>query len=79
MNPGTPKGVMEEVNEVTDNMRDRIGGWLLDKDNTRQKLADLLGISVVTLANHMNGTTDWSWTEVCKLADILGCNVSNFR
>ncbi len=64
---------------VTNAMRDRIGGWLLVPGNTRERLAELLGMSHDTLARRMDGSTDWSWTEARKLAEILGCEVSDLQ
>lgn len=60
-------------------LAEKVGAWLLIKGNTKQKLADLIGCSVGTLNNHLAGVTDWSWSEVCALADALGCNLLDLR
>lgn len=62
---------------MTKNTLDRIGGWLLKPGNTKEKLAELLGISVGTLNNYLSGATEPRWSMQRKLADILGCEVSD--
>ena len=57
----------------------RVGSWLMEKGNTKQELADRLGISTVSLNRKLDGEVRWTWDEVCCLADILHCNVSDFR
>lgn len=64
---------------MTNAMRDRIGGWLLKPGNTRERLAELLGMSHDTLARRLDGSTDWGWAEIRKLAVILGCKVSDLQ
>lgn len=64
---------------MTANMRDRIGGWLLESGHTKERLAKMLDISTDTLRNRLSDTYEWSWTEVRKLAEILGCEVSDLQ
>lgn len=58
---------------------EKVGAWLLTSGNTKQLLADKLGISVGTLNNRLSGEFEWSWNEVCTLAEIIGCSLSDFR
>lgn len=62
-----------------DKIAERVGSWLIKSGNTKVKLAELLGMSVGTLNNRLSGETEWSWKEVCHLANILNCNLSDFR
>lgn len=61
-----------------DRINEKVGIWLLEPTNTRKKLADLLGFSTVTLSKKLAGKTDWTWSEVKKLAGILGCSLDEF-
>lgn len=63
---------MEKITE-------KVGAWLLISGNTKHLLSDKLGMSVGTLNNRLSGETEWSWNEVCKLAEITGCALSDFR
>lgn len=57
---------------------EKVGAWLLVSGNTKQLLSDKLGMSVGALNNRLSGETEWSWSEVCKLAEITGCSLSDF-
>lgn len=58
---------------------EKVGAWLLGEGNTKQLLAKKLDMSVGTLNNRLSGEIEWSWKEVCDLADVLGCSLSDFR
>lgn len=58
---------------------EKVGAWLLISGNTKAKLANDLGMSVGTLNNRLSGETEWSWKEVCDLAEIIDCKLSDFR
>lgn len=58
---------------------EKVGVWLMQKGNTKQALAEALGISTVSLNRKLDGETKWTWEEVCHLSDTLGCSVSDFR
>lgn len=62
-----------------DKIAEKVGAWLLKSGNTKQSLAGELGMSVGTLNNRLSGENEWSWKEVCDLADIFGCNLADFR
>lgn len=53
------------------NFNKEIGAWLLIDGNTRERLAELLGITRPTLATRLTGQSEWTWPEACKLADVL--------
>lgn len=61
------------------NINQKIGVWLLDTSNTKSDLAEALGMTTRTLKNRINGDYEWTWPEVCKLADILGCTLQELR
>ena len=63
---------MNKINE-------KIGAWLLVEGNTKQQLASALGISTVTLNKKLSGETEWLWSQVCMLADLFGCETTDFR
>lgn len=62
-----------------DKFTEKVGAWLLVAGNTKQLLAKQLGMSTGTLNNRLSGENEWTWNEVCRLADVLGCNLSDFR
>lgn len=62
-----------------DKFAELIGSWLIKPGNTKKLLAEKLGISVGTLNNRISGGYEWTWGEACKLADVLGCSLSEFR
>lgn len=63
---------MEKINE-------KLGAWLLIEGNTKSKLASALGISTVTINKKLSGETEWVWSQVCAIADLVGCTVDDFR
>ena len=58
---------------------EKVGVWLMQRGNTKQLLAESLGISTVSLNKKLDEETQWTWKEVCRLSDILGCSVGDFR
>lgn len=58
---------------------EKVGAWLVQKGNTKQILANQLDMSTVTLNKKLDGDVRWTWDEVCSLADILGCELEDFR
>lgn len=48
-----------------------IGAWLLRPGNTREKLADAVGITTPTLSTRLNGSTQWRFSEVVKLSKFI--------
>lgn len=43
---------------------------------TIETFASLVGMSEKTLRNKINGTTDFTWTEVRRIRDLLDPNLS---
>lgn len=62
-----------------DKIAEKVGAWLLKSGNTKAQLAKKLGVSAATLNNRLAGETEWSWKEVCDLAGIIDCRLSDFR
>lgn len=58
---------------------EKVGAWLLKEGNTKKLLAEKLGISVGTLNNRLSGEIEWTWKEVCDLAEAIGCDLHEFR
>ena len=58
---------------------EKVGAWLLKTGNTKARLAKELGMSAATLNNRLSGETEWTWKEVCDLANVLSCKLSDFR
>lgn len=56
---------------------EKIGAWLLKQGNTRELLAEKLGISVPTLKRRIEDPEEWTVGDVLKLTDVLDCDVSD--
>ena len=57
-------------------INEKIGAWLLKNGNTREKLADEIGITRPTLASRLNGESKWRWEEVLKVSQITGASLN---
>lgn len=57
----------------------RIAEWLLTPKNTKVLLAELLGITTQTLNSRIIGEYEWTWAEICKLADLFNCSTEELR
>ena len=62
---------------MTDRINEKVGAWLIKDGNTRELLAQKIGISRPTLQNRLNGTSGWTWNEAVKIADITGCTLND--
>ena len=58
-----------------DRINEKLGAWLLVEGNTREKLADEIGITRPTLNGRLSGKTPWMWEEVRKVARLVGCSL----
>lgn len=59
-------------------INEKVGAWLLEKENTREDLAGELGMHRLSLSNKLNDVTPWTWPEVLRLASVLGCSARDF-
>ena len=63
--------------EMQQRINEKLGAWLLVDGNTREKLANALGISRQSLNKRINGTAQWYWNEVVKVAQLTGCTLDD--
>ena len=49
-----------------------IGYFMVEKKINNGQMANLLGMSANTLRWQREGKTDWSWSEILLLSEILG-------
>lgn len=56
-------------------INEKVGAWLLGEGNTRERLAEELGISRQSLAARLNGSAKWNWEEVVDLAELVGASL----
>lgn len=61
---------------MTDKINEKLGAWLLVKGNTRELLAEQIGITRPALLARLNGSSKWNWDEVIKVAEIVGCDLN---
>ena len=57
-------------------INEKLGAWLLVSGNTREKLADEIGITRPTLNGRLDGKSKWMWDEVVEVARITGCSLN---
>lgn len=61
---------------MTQIINEKLGAWLLVNGNTRDKLADEIGITRPTLASRLKGESKWSWDEVIKISKLTDCTLN---
>ena len=61
---------------MTQIINEKLGAWLLINGNTRDKLADEIGITRPTLASRLRGESKWCWDEVIQVARITGASLN---
>lgn len=57
-------------------INEKLGAWLLVSGNTREKLADEIGITRPTLNGRLDGKSKWTWEEVIEIARITKCSLN---
>lgn len=58
--------------QVRKSINKAIYEFLSEQQMTKSQLAELIGFTTASLRNKMNGTRDWTWTEILKLSEITG-------
>lgn len=58
-------------------INEKIGVWLLKEGNTREVLAQKIGITRPTLLKRLNGASGWTWDEVVKIAEITDSTLND--
>ena len=61
---------------MTQIINEKLGVWLLNSGNTRDKLADEIGITRPTLASRLNGESKWKWDEVIAISRITDTSLN---
>lgn len=56
-------------------INEKLGAWLLVNGNTREKLAEEIGITRPTLNGRLDGKSKWMWDEVIEISRITGCSL----
>lgn len=51
---------------------DAIGHFMVDQKINREQMANLMDMSPNTLRGKREGKTDWTWSEILHLCDLLG-------
>lgn len=57
-------------------INEKLGAWLLKSGNTREKLAEEIGITRPTLSGRLDGKSKWQFDEVVKVAQLTGCSLN---
>ena len=61
---------------MNDRINEKVGAWLLCEGNTRERLANEVGLSRPQLNKRLNGTAKWKWDEVLAISRLLGCSLN---
>lgn len=62
-----------------DRIAEKIAVWLQKTGNSKKSLANMLNVSTTSLNNKLRGKTSWRWREVCSVAEIVGCELSDLE
>lgn len=57
---------------------EKVSQWLDKPGHTRAEICERLGISNQTLASKLSGESEFKLSEAAKLAQLIGCKVSDF-
>lgn len=49
--------------------------FLNEQHMTKGQFCQIIGFTTTSLRNKMNGTRDWTWTEILKLSEITGKSI----
>ena len=60
---------MKEIAEAIDR---KVSTYCIVHKMSQDSFAKLMEMSTNTLQNKRNGYTDWKWSEILKLCDIIG-------
>lgn len=66
----------KKVSPMNRYINEKLGAWLLQSGNTREKLAKEIGITRPTLNGRLDGKSSWQWDEVIEVARITGCSLN---
>lgn len=59
--------------------KDLVSEYLSKSGRTKASLSSELGFDYNTLRNKLDGKTQFTFSEIVKLADILECSTEEFR
>lgn len=57
--------------EIIETIDHNITAFLKSRGSSMTWLASQLGITTASLQNKRNGRTDWKWSEILKLCEVL--------
>lgn len=55
-------------------INEKLGAWLIN-GNTKTRLSKELGVSRQTLRLKLSGDSDWTWSQVVKIAELTGTSL----
>lgn len=58
---------------MTNRVNEKLGAWLLPSNRTKEILARELNMTRPTLYSRIRGETDWTWSEILKIAELCEC------
>lgn len=65
---------------MIENIKERVGAYLERTGITRQAFATLIGVGTrETLNNKLEGKTEFTFSEIVRLCDVLGCTPNDLR
>lgn len=65
---------------MNERIQERVGAYLERTGMTRQAFAALVGIGTrETLNNKLEGKTEFTFSEIVRLCDVLGCTPNDLR
>lgn len=61
---------------MTQIINEKLGAWLLTPGNTRDILAEKIGITRQTLDKRLVGASGWKWQEVIAVSQLTGASLN---
>lgn len=57
---------------MTQRINEKLGAWLIVNNESRENLAQRIGISKPTLNKRISGESEWKWQEVIAISQLTG-------
>lgn len=57
---------------MTQRINEKLGAWLIVNNESRENLAQRIGISKPTLNKRISGESEWKWSEVIAISQLTG-------
>lgn len=60
---------------MTQRINEKLGGWMLENNETRTSTAQKLHISKPTFNTRISGKSEWKWEEAVAISKLIGVSL----